>query len=147
MVVDLRAFSWEEGGWGVGGGCMGTDLTSSIRVHLIFGTPGPYPKKTTCSFSYRFRGKSGNSGVVPGNQGRNASEATWERLKTAHLPQIASERGREVSRVWPARGCCIDTKALNTLKCLDRESKPLIGCFGLRSLCFEVLNGISRRIL
>ena len=40
------------------------------RARDIFETPGPSSQKTTCPFSYRFRGSSGNSGVVPGNQGR-----------------------------------------------------------------------------
>ena len=49
------------------------NLFACSRARDIFGTPGPFPKKTTCSFSYRFRGNPGIRGVVPGNQGRNAN--------------------------------------------------------------------------
>ena len=35
----------------------------TARARDIFGTPGPSPKKTTCSFSYRFRGNLGIRGL------------------------------------------------------------------------------------
>ena len=36
------------------------------RARDIFETPGPSSKKTTCSFSYRFRGSSGSSTLYQG---------------------------------------------------------------------------------
>ena len=38
------------------------------RARDNFGTLRPSPKKTTCSFPYRFSGKSRNSGLVPGKR-------------------------------------------------------------------------------
>ena len=38
------------------------------RARDNFGSLRPLPEKTTCSFPYRFSGKSRNSGLVPGNR-------------------------------------------------------------------------------
>ena len=42
------------------------------RARDCFGTLRPSPEKTTCSFPYRFSGKSRNSGLAPGNRDPNA---------------------------------------------------------------------------
>ena len=47
-------------------GLFGGRPRSCSRARDIFGTPGPSPKKTTCSFSYRFRGSSGISALYQG---------------------------------------------------------------------------------
>ena len=60
------------------------------RARDIFGTPGPSPKKTTCSFSYRFRGSSGNSGVVPGSQGRKVIFCIFIKVKVASKTDLNS---------------------------------------------------------
>ena len=43
------------------------------RARDIFGSLRPSPEKTTCSFPYRFLGKSRNSGLVPGNRDPNTA--------------------------------------------------------------------------
>ena len=52
------------------------------RARDNFGTLWPLPEKTTCSFRYRFSGKSRNSGVVPGNRDPKI------RVKSVHCFQI-----------------------------------------------------------
>ena len=42
------------------------DLSNCSEQHLGVETPGPSPQKTTCSFSYRFRGSSGISALYQG---------------------------------------------------------------------------------
>ena len=42
------------------------------RAGENFGSLWPSPEKTTCSFPYRFSGKSRNSGLVRGNRDPNA---------------------------------------------------------------------------
>ena len=45
------------------------------RARDILGTLRPSPEKATCSFPYRFSGKSRDSGLVPGNRDPKTSRS------------------------------------------------------------------------
>ena len=57
--------------------CTGASL-GCTRARDIFGSLRPSPEKTTCSFPYRFSGKSRHSGLVPGNRDPKISQLKFK---------------------------------------------------------------------
>ena len=54
------------------------------RARDTLGSFRPSPEKTTCSFPYRFSGKSRNSGLVPGKRDPNSCKHNPEHHKVSH---------------------------------------------------------------
>ena len=110
-------------------GCTGASLGCS-RARDILGSLRPRPEKTTCSFPYRFSGKSRNSGLVPGNRDQAQKDScagkrfVW--AECYYLQRIrASKRG---ACNLPVRHMCVKSHVL--LEIFARAQKD--SCAGKR---------------
>ena len=122
-------------------GCSGASL-GCARARDIFGSLRPSPEKTTCSFPYRFSGKSRNSGLVPGNRDPNPNhvfqhDSVWPRCHHPKLPMfwisgkslcfLGRKQTQDQQTSWGGK---FGEKGTNSTREIQQTQKSFLGCLG-----------------